>query len=193
MLAHLSVDGLNGFVNFSRVRKVITFLTDLDPAQAEVIADLVNQAYADSERGLWIDGTQRTDAREVAAVAEAGELAVAHLNGRPVGVIRIQQLDPDTAEFGMLATDPAVRGRGVGRDLVRFAEDTCRHRGSAKMQLKLLTPRHWVLDSKEALHAWYSRLGYEPARVGLMMEQDYPELASQLADPADYRIYLKHL
>jgi len=57
----------------------------------------------------------------------------------------------------MLTTDPAVRGRGVGRDLVRFAEDTCRNRGSTKMQLKLLRPRHWVLDSKEALHAWYSR------------------------------------
>jgi len=186
-------DGGNEFVYFGSMRTVITLLTDVDPAQAEAIAGLVNQAYAESERGLWVAGTQRTDAREVATVAEAGELAVAHLNDRLVGVIRIQQLGPELAEFGMLATDPAVRGRGVGRDLVRFAENTCRSRGSAKMQLKLLMPRHWVLDSKEALHAWYGRLGYEPARVGLRMEEDYPELASQLADPADYRIYVKPL
>jgi GNAT superfamily N-acetyltransferase len=172
---------------------VITFLTHVAPAQAQAIVDLVNQAYAESERGLWVDGAQRTNAREVATVAEAGELAVAQINDRLAGVVRIQQLDPDIGEFGMLATDPAVRGRGVGRDLVRFAEDICRERGTTTMQLKLLMPRHWVLDSKEALHAWYTRLGYEPAQVGLRMEDDYPELASQLADAADYGIYLKAL
>jgi hypothetical protein len=39
-------------------------------------------------------------------------------------------------------------------------------------------------------HAWYTRLGYELDRVGAI-DEDYPQLAAQLAGPADYRIYLK--
>jgi GNAT superfamily N-acetyltransferase len=171
---------------------VIRFVNDVDLVRAGQVADLVNLVYAESERGLWIDGAQRTNAEEVAAFAKAGELAVAHLGGRPVGAVRIQPLDADTGEFGMLAADPAVRGRGVGRDLVRFAEDTCRERGRTVMRLELLVPRGWVLDSKEFLHAWYTRLGYELDRVGTI-DEDYPQLAPQLAGPADYRIYRKRL
>jgi GNAT superfamily N-acetyltransferase len=107
-------------------------------------------------------------------------------------VVRIRQLDPDTGEFGMLAADPAIRGRGVGRELVRFAEDVCRERGSTVMRLELLVPRGWVSESKEFLRTWYDRLGYRLHRVGTIHE-DYPELAPQLAGPADYQIYLKRL
>ncbi len=171
---------------------MISLLTDVDLDRAERIADLVNLVYTESERGLWIDGAQRTSAREITAFVGAGELAVARVDGRPAGVVRIQQLDPDTGEFGMLAVDPAIRGRGVGRDLVRFAEDTCRERGSTVMRLELLVPRGWVLESKEFLHAWYSRLGYRLDRVGTF-DQDYPHLAPHLAGPTDYRIYLKRL
>jgi GNAT superfamily N-acetyltransferase len=172
--------------------RVISFRTDVDLEQAEQIADLVNLVYAESERGLWIDGAQRTNAEEIISFVKAGELAVAHVDGRMAGAVRIQQLDPDTGEFGMLAADPAVRGRGVGRDLVRFAEDTCRERGSTMMRLELLVPRGWVLESKEFLHAWYTRLGYELDRVGTI-DEDYPQLAPQLAGPVDYRIYRKRL
>jgi GNAT superfamily N-acetyltransferase len=171
---------------------MISFVTDVDDVRARPIADLVNQVYADSERGLWNEGAQRTSVEEIIAVAKAGELAVAHLDGRPAGVVRVQQLDAETGEFGMLAADPALRGRGVGRDLVRFAEDTCRERGSTVMRLELLVPRGWVLESKEFLHAWYTRLGYELDRVGTI-DEDYPQLAPQLSGPADYRIYLKRL
>ena len=92
----------------------------------------------------------------------------------------------------MLAADPAVRGRGVGRDLVRFAEDICRERGSTVMRLELLVPRDWVSEPKEFLRAWYSRLGYRLHRVGTI-DEDHPQLAPQLAGPTDYQIYLKRL
>lgn len=171
---------------------MISFGNDVDLGRAGQIADLVNLVYAESERGLWIDGARRTNVEEVAAFAKAGELAVAQLDGRPAGAVRVQQLDAETGEFGMLAADPAVRGRGVGRDLVRFAEDTCRARGRTVMRLELLVPRGWVLESKEFLHAWYTRLGYRLDRVGTI-DEDYPQLAPQLAGPADYRIYQKRL
>lgn len=171
---------------------MINFLADTDPPPAEEIAALVNLVYAESERGLWAGAAQRTDAGEIAAFAKAGELAVARLDGRIAGAVRIRRLDPRTGEFGLLAADPAVRGRGVGRDLVRFAEDTARDRGCTVMRLELLVPRGWVLESKEILHGWYTRLGYEIDRVGTI-DEDYPHLAPQLAGPADYRIYTKSL
>ena len=171
---------------------MINFLADIDQRQAEEIAGLVNLVYAESERGLWAGAAQRTDAGEIIAFARAGELAVARVDGRIAGAVRIRRLDPATGEFGMLAADPAVRGRGIGRDLVRFTEDTSRERGSTVMRLELLVPRGWVLESKEILHGWYTRLGYEIARIGTI-DEDYPHLAPQLAGPADYRIYMKNL
>jgi GNAT superfamily N-acetyltransferase len=171
---------------------VIQTRTAPDPALAESIADLVNAVYAESERGLWLDGAARTSATEITAFAAAGELAVSEVDGRLAGVVRIQELDADTGEFGMLAADPALRGRGVGRDLVRYAEDASRARGHRSMRLELLVPRGWRLDSKEFLAAWYTRLGYRLDRVGTI-DEDYPHLAPLLAGPADYRIYRKPL
>ena len=171
---------------------MISFLTGVDLAQAGRIADLVNRVYAESERGLWKAGTQRTNAEEITAFAEAGELAVARLGGRLAGVVRIRRLDPETGEFGMLAADPAVHGRGVGRELVRFAEEVSRERGSTVMRLELLVPRGRVAEPKEILRAWYERRGYRLQRVGTI-DEDYPLLAPHLAGPADYQIYRKRL
>ena len=171
---------------------MISVLTVVDLETAGRIADLVNLVYGESEQGLWKDGAQRTDVEEIIAFVKARELAVAWLGGLPAGAVRIQQLDPDTGAFGMLAADPAVRGRGVGRELVRFAEDICRERGSTVMRLELLVPRGWVSGSKELLRTWYTRLGYQLHRVGTI-DEDYPRLAPQLAGPADYQIYLKRL
>jgi hypothetical protein len=64
---------------------VISFLTGAETGQAGRIADLVNLVYAESERGLWKDGARRTDAEEITALVEAGQLAVARLDGRLAG------------------------------------------------------------------------------------------------------------
>ncbi len=157
------------------------------------VADLVNQVYGESERGLWRAGATRTSRAEVAALTRAGEL-VADLRdgGDLAGVVRVQAMDATTGEFGMLAADPARHGQGIGGALVRFAEDDSRTRGHTTMRLELLVPRDWRLPSKERLHDWYTRLGYQLDRIGRIEEQ-YPDLASLLAGPSDYRIYGKTL
>ena len=55
--------------------------------------------------------------------------------------------------FGMLAVDPACQGRGVGRALVRAAEDHCRAAGGVAMDLD-------VVDLRRELTAFYGSLGY---------------------------------
>lgn len=156
------------------------------------ITDLVNEVYADSERGLWREGATRTTPPEVVALTRAEQVVIAQSGGQVTGVLCLKQLDDETGEFGMLASDPALRGRGIGRDLVRFAEESARADGRRYMQLELLVPRDWVLASKEFLAAWYDRLGYTLQRTG-HIEEAYPNLAPMLSTATDFRIYRKTL
>jgi len=162
-----------------------------DDAAAE-ITDLVNRVYAVAEEGLWHDGTARTTRAETRAYIRSGEIAVARLNGRIVGSVRIQQLGGGVGEFGMLAADPDHRGLGIGRRLVRFAERLIHERGFDTMQLELLAPKTWTHPVKQFLHDWYTRIDYRVVRTGSIDEQ-YPALASQLATPCDFVIYHKKL
>ncbi|MET1071395.1 MAG: GNAT family N-acetyltransferase [Umezawaea sp.] len=161
-----------------------------DTTAVQRIVDLVNEVYAESEKGLWLDDAARTSPAEIAELIRAGEIAVTEHDGRIVGSVRVQRLDEATGEFGMLAADPAHRGTGIGRDLVTFAERTCRERGVTRMQLELLVPRTWNHPSKDFLAAWYTRLGYELTSTGTL-DEAFPALAPLLATPCDFRIYHK--
>ena len=154
----------------------IELLPGAESDNAELMAritELTNQVYAVAEDGLWTAGATRT-------------------SGRVVGCVRVHRLDEGTGEFGMLAADPARRGLGVGRELVRFAERKSSAEGVRSMQLELLVPRGWKHPTKVFLAAWYTRIGYRVARTGAI-EEAYPALAPLLATPCDFVIYHKHL
>jgi GNAT superfamily N-acetyltransferase len=156
------------------------------------ITDLTNSVYAVAEAGLWVEGAARTTTAEVAEMIAGEEITLARVDGRIVGSIRIQQLDDGVGEFGMLVADPDHRGEGIGRELVRFAEELSRRRGLDTMQLELLVPRDWTHPNKEFLDAWYTRIGYRPVRTG-RFAQSYPQLEPLLATPCDFVIYRKPL
>jgi GNAT superfamily N-acetyltransferase len=169
-----------------------------DPADAEKtgfvaqVTDLINVVYAEAEKGLWQPDTDRTNVDEVAAVVRARELAVARLDGHLVGAVRLQRLDGDLGEFGMLVASPQHRGIGIGRLLVAFAEGWARDRNLGVMQLELLVPRTWTHPVKEFLRGWYTRIGYRRVRTG-RLDEAYPALQPLLATPRDFTIYHKDL
>lgn len=163
-----------------------------DAALMSTLAGLVNTVYADAEKGLWREGAARTSAAELAEFTRAGQIAVARLDGRVVGCVRVQRLSDELGEFGMLAAAPEHRGIGAGRALVGFAEERARADGHRVMQLELLAPQTWSHPSKEVLADWYGRLGYRMVSVGDVAES-YPELAPLLATPCDFRVYHKSL
>ncbi|WP_240197238.1 GNAT family N-acetyltransferase [Nonomuraea lactucae] len=156
------------------------------------LTDLVNRVYAAAEEGLWQDGAARTTEEGMSELIRAGEIAVARVNGRIVGSVRVQRLKTGEGEFGQLATEPEHRGAGIGRRLVEFAEQWSRDRGLTTMQLELLVPRGWKHPSKEFLNDWYTRIGYQIVRIGAI-EESYPDLAPLLATSCDFRIYHKDL
>jgi GNAT superfamily N-acetyltransferase len=164
--------------------------TDAD--LVERLTGLVNRVYASSERGLWHNGATRTNAAELAGLVEAEEIAVATVDGRLAGAVRVHDVSDVTAEFGMLAAAPEHRGIGVGRALVDFAERHSRARGRQTMRLELLVPRAWRHPSKVFLDAWYRRLGYRVTRT-TSVESSEPELAPLLATPCEFLVYEKRL
>lgn len=163
-----------------------------DAPLMERISELTNEVYAVAEAGLWRDGATRTSVGEIVELTRAGEIAVARLGGGVVGCVRVQRLDERTGEFGMLCADPAHRGIGIGRELLRYAERTSQADGMSTMQLELLVPREWTHPVKQFLAEWYSRIGYGVARTGTI-EELYPKLAPLLATPCDFVIYRKDL
>lgn len=164
------------------------------PIVADIVAvtDLVNSVYAVAEAGMWKPGTDRTDSDAIARFADEGTVRVARLDGRIVGCIRVVRIDETTAEFGMLAADPAVRGAGLGRLLVSDAENRCAAAGITTMQLEVIRPRDVPHESKEFLDRWYTRLGYVADGVS-SLDGGHPELVAALAVPCEVVTYHKPL
>jgi ribosomal protein S18 acetylase RimI-like enzyme/ketosteroid isomerase-like protein len=129
------------------------------------LVDLIRAAYrgpASHER--WTSeqhlvGGTRTDARSVRAAIEAERsemLIVDGADGRPVGCARIADRGDGLVSFGMFAVDPGRQGGGIGRRLVRWAQDAAVDRfGGRVMELE-------ALAQQELLRGWYERLGFAP-------------------------------
>ena len=163
-----------------------------DRERIAAIAELINVVYDEAEAGLWMAGARRTKSDEVAELIRLQELVTARAGDRLVGVVRVQRLGEELAEFGMLAADPERRGLGIGHDLVAFAEHWAGERGCSEMQLELLVPAMWSHPSKEFLRDWYTRIGYRHTCTSELSEL-YPELAPQLATACDLEVYRKDL
>jgi predicted N-acetyltransferase YhbS len=81
-----------------------------------------------------------------------GTFLVAEEGGVPVGCIYVEQRG-DRGYFGLLAVDPAQHGKGVGRTLIRAAEDRFRRAGCRAVDIS-------VVDLRTELPPFYRRLGY---------------------------------
>ena len=148
------------------------------------LREIVNEAYARGEVGLWREGAQRISDEGLGALAAAGELAAAREDGRVVGCVRVTSLDPRTGELGLLAVAGERSGSGVGRALMAFAHDLARGRGHKAMRLTLLVPQEGSHPFKVRLDDWYRRQGYRV--VGRAdFATTHPEPARLLVAPCD--------
>jgi GNAT superfamily N-acetyltransferase len=164
-----------------------------DEALVEEVVRLVNEAYAVGEAGLWLEGTTRTTPGEIRDAIRGGGMIAARLDGHVVGCAYVRPLDADTADLGLVSAAPDHWGTGIGRELVRFAEELMRSRGATTMQLELLVPKGSRHADKERLRDWYSRLGYRVTRAATF-EQVAAHLAPRLATmPCEFLIFHKPL
>ena len=93
-----------------------------------------------------------------------GSFWVASEQSKIIGMFGLERSDSTTAELRRMYVDSRARHRGVGREMLAFAEDVARRDGCARM----------VLSTSELQHAavsLYRGSGYRIVREELVAEQ----------------------
>src|SRR5688572_18426930 len=133
----------------------------------EALVSLINSAFV-VER-FFLEG-ERTDAAQVADRLRSGAFLIAYDAAAPdriAGTVYVERRPSERVYIGLLAVDPALQRRGLGRLLMRAAEDYARqHRcGSAELT---------VVNLRTELFPFYESLGYQ--RTG---EEPFPNASTR--------------
>ena len=126
------------------------------------IVDLLNSAYRGerSQKG-WtteahlISGDVRTDEADVLNVfQQPGSIILKYSNdaGEIVGTVNLQQHERGIY-LGMFAVNPNLQGGGIGKQLLKAADEHAKKVGSATIYMSVISVRSELID-------WYKRHGY---------------------------------
>ncbi len=126
------------------------------------IVDLLNSAYRGerSQKG-WtteahlIAGDVRTDEADVLKVfQQPGSVILKYTNDASeiVGTVNLQQHDRGVY-LGMFAVSPNLQGGGIGKQLLKAADEHAKKVGSATIYMSVISVRNELID-------WYKRNGY---------------------------------
>lgn len=131
------------------------------PTDAPQISLIVNGAYrGESARKGWtteadlLDG-QRTDPESLQSMMQStGSTILKYENaaGTIIGCVYLQQKG-DALYLGMLTVDPGLQGSGIGKELLKAAEEYGREVGCKKVTMTVISVRHELIS-------WYERHGY---------------------------------
>lgn len=121
----------------------------------EVVSDPVDRRYVDAFHAIQADPNQ------MLAVAVDG-------SGDVVGCLQISFL-PGLSRLGLwrgqiesVRVAASQRGKGVGREMIRWAIEECRKRGCGAVQLT-------SDNRREDAHRFYESLGFEKSHVGFKL------------------------
>jgi predicted N-acetyltransferase YhbS len=110
---------------------------------------LINAAFSAE---AFFEGTRTDDVRLEASMAKGAILVAEDREGRLLGSIYMERRGA-RGYLGMLAVDPARQGEGVGRKLMKAAEERFRSQGCAGIDITVLNLRPELLPV-------YRRFGY---------------------------------
>jgi putative acetyltransferase len=85
---------------------------------------------------------------------------VAIQNGVLVGTFGLERAAPDALELRRMYVDAAARRKGIGRRMLQYAEDECRRRNVARLELS-------TAEIQSAALALYRNAGYQLIREEL--------------------------
>jgi GNAT superfamily N-acetyltransferase len=117
------------------------------PEDAPAIAALVNRAYekyvariGQEPYPITVDYADAIARHDVWVTEDGGEIVAAH----------VLIAEPDGLLIDNVAVDPAHQGKGLGRQLLRFAENEARREGYTALRLytnERMTEKHHALRS----------------------------------------------
>lgn len=121
------------------------------PNEADAVCDLVRCAYA---KWVPVIGREPMPMRADYAAAIKDHLVFVHESSGSITVVCELELRPDHLFIVNLAVAPELQGQGIGRQLLRHAEDVARMNGFG--EIRLLTNEMMATN-----RAFYRRHGYE--------------------------------
>lgn len=126
------------------------------PDDVPALVRVINRAYRVEEFFVLGERTTEEDIARRLALPDAAFLVIDDdAPGRLAGAVFVERRG-ERGYFGMLSVDPDRQKRGLGRRLVRLAEEHCRAAGCRFMDLD-------VVNLRLELPAFYRSLGYEDA------------------------------
>jgi ribosomal protein S18 acetylase RimI-like enzyme len=128
-----------------------------EPGDAAAVRDLVRAAYASYVERIGKEPAPMLE--DYAALIRAGEVWVLAEGGEVLGVLVIRPAE-DHMFLGNVAVAPGHQGRGLGHELVTFAEGQAAAYGLPEVRLYTNEKMHENL-------AVYARLGFEETGRGL--------------------------
>jgi ribosomal protein S18 acetylase RimI-like enzyme len=145
---------------------------------------LIESAYrGEASRAGWTTeadllGGQRTDPDDLAdiLVDPAQRMLTAWRDETLVGCVLIADRGQGIGYLGMLSVSPTLQAAGLGRRLVAAAETELAARfGARRVRIS-------VFPQRDALIAWYARLGYRDTGRTLPFDYGNPRLGLPLRD-----------
>lgn len=143
---------------------------------AATISDLVNSAYrGDSSRQGWtteadlLDGT-RTDAAAIEEIIQRPETMVLKYQeeDKILGCVELHRRG-DKLYLGMLTVQPGLQGKGIGKELLKAAEQEALKQHCHAIFMTVISIRHELI-------AWYVRHGYKDTGERKPFEVSDPRL-----------------
>jgi ribosomal protein S18 acetylase RimI-like enzyme len=140
--------------------KIMANISKAEQTDLDAIAKLVNSAYrGDYAKKGWtteadmIDGT-RTDAAALSDVIQRPDTVILKYerDGVIVGCVELKT-SGGKLYLGMLTVEPGIQGGGIGKEMLKAAEDFARGEKCLSVYMTVITIRKELID-------WYKRHGY---------------------------------
>lgn len=130
-------------------------------ADASALDKLVNSVYrGDSSRQGWtteadlLDGT-RTDAAAIKELIETpGVTILKYVESNEIHACVELKKESNTLYLGMLTVKPILQGKGIGKELLKVAEEEAKKQKCTSIFMTVISVRKELID-------WYLRNGYQ--------------------------------
>jgi GNAT superfamily N-acetyltransferase len=140
------------------------------------LVSLINAAFV-VERA-FVD-RDRTDVDDIAAYLEKGAFLIAEGETGCADASVYVQINGERGYIGMLAVQPSLQGKGIGRRMMAAAEQYCRAAGCRVIDIK-------IVNLRTELPGFYRSLGYVDTGTGPFEDE-------KLTRPAHFLLMTKEL